>query len=434
MLDHFLSIASVSMVIAAIASGKLLIAFVFFYPLFMSFIWVCGGIYYYFHWETRETSPDERPVLTSAPFVSIIIPCFNEEGNLEETIQSAAAQNYPDFEIIAVNDGSRDKTGAMLDALTEKYERLRVVHLAHNQGKGVALRTGALVSRGEFLVCIDGDCVLHPNATAYLVQPMIDHVRVGAVTGNPRIRTRSTLLGRMQVGEFSSIVGMIKRAQRIYGRIFTVSGVVAAFRKHALHRVGYWSINMVTDDIDVSWELQRDHWGILYAPNAICWILMPETLRGLWRQRLRWAQGGAEVFLKNIRSLWRWKLRRMWPLLIEYLLSVSWAFAFLLSIMLWIAGYFIYLPPGLYVPSIFPPTFTGLVLGFACLLQFSVSILIESRYEEKLGRVIFWTIWYPMFYWLIIVVTTVVGFPKALLKRRSARAVWISPDRGIRPQ
>jgi biofilm PGA synthesis N-glycosyltransferase PgaC len=322
----------------------------------------------------------------------------------------------------------------MLDALAVKHDRLRVVHLAQNQGKGVALRTGAMVSRGEFLVCIDGDCILHPNATAYLVRPMIDHVRVGAVTGNPRIRTRSTLLGRIQVGEFSSIVGMIKRAQRIYGRIFTVSGVVAAFRKHALHRVGYWSINMVTDDIDVSWELQRDHWGILYEPNAICWILMPETLRGLWRQRLRWAQGGAEVFLKNIRSLWRWRLRRMWPLLIDYLLSVSWAFAFLLSVLLWIAGHFIYLPPGLYVPNIFPPTFTGLVLGFACLMQFVVSLLIESRYERGLQRAIFWTIWYPMFYWLIIVLTTVVGFPKALLKRRSARAVWVSPDRGIRPQ
>jgi diketogulonate reductase-like aldo/keto reductase len=67
---------------------------------------------------------------------------------------------------------------------------------------------------------------------------------------------------------------MIKRAQRIYGRIFTVSGVVTAFRKEALHRVGYWSLNMVTEDIDISWKLQRDHWGILYAPNALCWILM----------------------------------------------------------------------------------------------------------------------------------------------------------------
>ena len=61
------------------------------------------------------------------------------------------------------------------------------------------------------------------------------------MTGNPRIRTRSTLIGRIQVGEFSSIIGLIKRTQRVYGRLFTISGVVAAFRKQALTDVGYWS-------------------------------------------------------------------------------------------------------------------------------------------------------------------------------------------------
>ena len=74
-----------------------------------------------------------------------------------------------------------------------------------------------------------------------LVAPLIHYPHVGAVTGNPRIRTRSTLIGRIQVGEFSSIIGLIKRTQRIYGRVFTVSGVIAAFRRQALADVGYWS-------------------------------------------------------------------------------------------------------------------------------------------------------------------------------------------------
>ncbi|KAG1244023.1 hypothetical protein G6F68_015616 [Rhizopus microsporus] len=71
---------------------------------------------------------------------------------------------------------------------------------------------------------------------------------------------------------------------------------------------------MITEDIDISWKLQRDHWSIFYEPRGLCWILMPETLRGLWKQRLRWAQGGAEVFLKNLRSIWSWRHRRLWPL------------------------------------------------------------------------------------------------------------------------
>ncbi|TKV04303.1 poly-beta-1,6 N-acetyl-D-glucosamine synthase, partial [Citrobacter sp. TBCS-14] len=69
----------------------------------------------------------------------------------------------------------------------------------------------------------DGDALLDRDAVAYIVAPLIQFPRVGAVTGNPRIRTRSTLIGRVQVGEFSSIIGLIKRTQRVYGQIFTVS-------------------------------------------------------------------------------------------------------------------------------------------------------------------------------------------------------------------
>src|SRR3546814_19934347 len=115
---------------------------------------------------------------------------------------------------------------------------------------------------------------------------MIEQSRVGAVTGNPRIRNRSSLLGQVQVGEFASIIGLIQRTQRDYGRFFTVSGVVAAFRRRALDHVGYWSLDMITEDIDISWKRKSDHWPIFYAPGALCGILMHETLRGLCGHRL----------------------------------------------------------------------------------------------------------------------------------------------------
>ncbi|MBR7358163.1 glycosyltransferase, partial [Klebsiella pneumoniae] len=101
-----------------------------------------------------------------------------------------------------------------------EYPSLRVIHLAENQGKALALKTGAAAARSDYLVCIDGDALLDRDAVAYLVAPLIQFPRVGAVTGNPRIRTRSTLIGRVQVGEFSSIIGLIKRTQRVYGQIF----------------------------------------------------------------------------------------------------------------------------------------------------------------------------------------------------------------------
>ncbi len=189
-------------------------------------------------------------------------PCFNEEKNARETISAALAQRYANLEVIAINDGSSDNTAQVLQQLAQEEPRLRVIHLAANQGKAVALKAGAAAARGDLLVCIDGDALLDRDTAAWLVAPLIHYPHVGAVTGNPRIRTRSTLIGRIQVGEFSSIIGLIKRTQRIYGRVFTVSGVIAAFRRQALADVGYWSPDMITEDIDISWKLQLRHWDI----------------------------------------------------------------------------------------------------------------------------------------------------------------------------
>ena len=431
-MTKFLGLLLILLFVAiGIVTGTLL-DFIFFYPLFMSFIWITGGVYFYYHWERHSGGPEATPKLIDYPFVTLIVPCFNEGANVAETIEAACAQNYPNYEVVAINDGSSDDTGAILDELTKQHSVLRVIHLAENQGKAMALRMGTLLARGEYLVCIDGDALLHPNATAYLVRPMVNNSRVGAVTGNPRVRSRSTLLGKVQVGEFSSIIGLIKRAQRIYGHIFTVSGVTAAFRRRALHDCGYWDVNIMTEDIDISWSLQLRHWQIQFEPCATSWILMPETFGGLWRQRLRWAQGGAEVFFKNIKRIWRWQDHRMWMLLLDFCLSTAWAFAYAVSVILWAIGKFYTLPPELTVATIWPPAFWGLVLATVSLLQFISALIIETRYDYHLKRTLFWTIWYPMFFWALSLFTTLVGLPKAMFAHEQRRALWNSPDRGFK--
>jgi biofilm PGA synthesis N-glycosyltransferase PgaC len=407
--------------------------FEFYYPLFMAYLWMVGALYYFTHWELDiGRRIDQPPPLDDYPAVSLLVPCFNEGDNVEETIDYLAHQQYPEFEIIAINDGSTDDTGAILDRLAEKHPRLRVIHLAGNQGKAMALRMGTLAANHEFLICIDGDALLDIHATSWIMRHFVNGPRVGAVTGNPRVRTRSTLLGKIQVGEFSAIIGLIKRAQRIYGRVFTVSGVVAGFRKSALHQIGYWNLDMVTEDIDISWNLQLNRWDIRYEPNALCWILMPETLRGLWRQRLRWAQGGMEVFLKYLPELNSWRKRRMWMVYLEFITSVVWAYLMLATILLWLIGLFLPLPAALRVATVLPG-WSGVVLGITCMLQFAVALLVDSRFERGMGRVYYWMIWYPVVYWLLNVFTTVVAVPKAIRKRRGTRATWVSPDRGLRP-
>ena len=409
--------------------------FAFYYPLFMSYVWVTGAVYYFFYRERIERRPFfDPPTLSESIGVTFIVPCHNEGDNVRDTIVALLEQDYPKFEVIAINDASTDSTGEILEKLAESSDRLRIIHFENNQGKALGLRAGALAANNEILVCIDGDAILERHATRWLAWHFSQGPRVGAVTGNPRVRNGTTLLGKIQVGEFSSIIGLIKRAQRIYGRIFTVSGVVAAFRRSALHQVGYWSLDMVTEDIDISWKLQLNHWDVRYEPNALCYILMPETLKGLWRQRLRWAQGGIEVLVRHFRELLHWRSRRMWLVSVELIVSTFWAYVMAFIFCVWLGGKFIALPAPLEVTAVLPG-WAGTILGFTCLLQFAISLIIDGRYEPRtLGRYYYWMIWYPMIYWAIHATASVAAVPKALYKRRGSRAVWVSPDRGVRPE
>ena len=407
--------------------------FVFFYPLFMAIFWMMGAVIFYLRRERKER---EIPVLEVYPKVAILVPCHNEEVVIRDALTQLAQNLYPNFEIIAIDDGSTDRTGEILQEMAAKIDCLRVVTLTRNMGKAMALKAGAVASASEFLMCIDADALLDKNALFWMMPHFLDGPRVGAVTGNPRVVNRASLLARIQIGEFSAIVGMIKRTQRKLGRIFTVSGVNTCFRRAALHSVGYWSPGTVTEDIDVSWKLQLRHWDIRYEPHALTWILVPESLRALWKQRLRWAQGGVEAAIRYTRTIFRWTSRRMWSVYAEYWVGVLWCYAFAFTVICWIGTN--YLPRGTWPPSLamhtLVPGWTGVILAFTCLAQFTVGLVLDSFYERRgLIRYLFWAIWYPAVYWLISAATTVVAVPKGIYKYgKTHYAVWRSPKRRLR--
>ena len=417
---------------------ELLFGYVFYYPFLMAWVWMAGGFAHVLVFERRRhVQADPLTLLPPGsglagwPFVSVIVPCHNEAAQIEEVIAQLMKSRYPDFEVLAVNDGSSDDTGAILDRLALQWPRLRVVHNATNQGKAVGLNTAVLLARGEFIFGIDGDALIDPDAIAWLILPMLRSDRVGAVTGNPRIRNRTTLIGRMQVGEFSSNIGLIKRTQQIWGRLFTVSGVIAMFRRRALLDAGFWATDVLTEDIDISWKIQIAGWTLRFEPRALAWILMPETLRGLYRQRQRWATGGIQTVLRYTGTLMSPRHWRMWPVWAEYLLSVVWAYAMLLVLLLAVAGVFFnaWIPPGWRVG--FLPEWRGTLLGLTCMMQMFVSLWIDRFYDRHLLRYFLWTLWYPLAFWMINMVTTVIALPQALLRGAGRRAIWRSPDRGI---
>jgi biofilm PGA synthesis N-glycosyltransferase PgaC len=152
--------------------------FCFGYPFVMAWYWMVGGIAYSLYRERRLPPPDQPPPMARWPGISIIVPCYNEEENAEETLGTAALVDYPDFEIIAVNDGSRDRTAEVLDRLAARIPNLRVVHMARNSGKATAMNAGALMARHEILVCIDGDALLDPHALRWIAH-VFERAEVG---------------------------------------------------------------------------------------------------------------------------------------------------------------------------------------------------------------------------------------------------------------
>jgi biofilm PGA synthesis N-glycosyltransferase PgaC len=411
-----------------------LLSFVFWFPLVMCTIWIIGGTVFYFTKERTNKRMDSKEINQSIrlwvekPFVSLLVPCYNEEKTITETVEALNSLNYPLYEIILINDGSKDNTAQVLRGLSERFDKCRVINLKKNSGKANALYLGFIASKGEILVCIDADALLDKDALFYLVrhftQPQ-NGERVGAVTGNPRIRNRSSLLARIQVCEYSSIIGLIKRSQRILGKVMTVSGVIVAFRKRALLDCGLWDRDLITEDIGVTWKLQRRFWDVRYEPNAICWMLVPETLKGLWNQRIRWAQGGIEVLLRHYPVFFDWKQRRIIPIYVEQLLSVIWSISWVIALVytLWK----IIEQGKLDLPILWQGTFLSLL----CIIQFSLAMLIEKRYDQSILKYYLWAVWYPVFYWYFNAVVLLCAIPKAIFSKKSKYAVWESPDRGL---
>ena len=408
---------------------KHLFDFVFFYPFFMALFWIVGSLVFYVRRERKRLHP---PELAIHPTVTVLIPCHNEQFAIERVVRATVASRYPNLDILVIDDASTDATPSILERLLREIPNLRVLVLERNLGKAQALNLGALATKAEYLMCIDADALLDPEAISWMVFDLERSPRVGAVTGSPRVLNRTTLVSRIQVGEFSAIVGMIKRTQRLMGRVYTVSGVCTCFRRSAVHDVGYWSSETVTEDVDISWRLQLSYWSILYEPRALCWILVPETVRGLWHQRLRWARGGMEAALRYRSRVFRWTKRRMWPVFIELMVSTVWCYAVLLVLLAWLLTQLApgWMPSELQVVDLLPG-WTGSLLAVVCLLQFLTGLALDRRYEPaNLVRQIFWAIWYPAIYWVITAGTSVVALPLAVHRRgRVHDAAWRSPDR-----
>ncbi|HEX2960763.1 MAG TPA: glycosyltransferase [Ignavibacteriales bacterium] len=241
------------------------------------------------------------------PFVSIIVPVYNEGKVLENSVKSLLELDYPNYEIIIVNDGSTDNTKEVAEELVGvhkgRVESVRVSLINKpNGGKSKALNAGIQYSKADFVLCMDGDSQLSTNTLKYGIKHFTDP-SIGAVAGNVKVLNRKKILTDLQALEYVEGLNMPRSAQSLIKLVNIIPGPVGIFRKKAIQDAGWYSSDTFAEDADLTLNIMAAGWKIYYEQNAVSYTEAPETLNQLLKQRYRWTRGILQSILKHKRHL-----------------------------------------------------------------------------------------------------------------------------------
>lgn len=280
----------------------------------------------------------------AAPPIALLSPAYNEALTVAESVRSLLSIRYPEFEIIIINDGSRDETlQVLIDTFSLERTQSRDYELAvthqpirglyasklhprllvidkENGGKADALNAGLNLATAPIVCSMDADSLLEPDSLLRAVQPFLeDPQRVIAVGGTIRVANGCTiadgrivkigaprnLLALMQTVEYLRAFLMARLAWSQIGALTIISGAFGLFRRTAVLEVGGYAQGTVGEDMELVVRLHRHFrearrpYAIAFVPEPVCWTEAPETLRTLGRQRARWHRGSLETFERH---------------------------------------------------------------------------------------------------------------------------------------
>jgi len=253
-------------------------------------------------------SKKQNKANTTAPVlspVSIIVPAYNEEVTAVKTIQSLLNTSYKDFEIIFVDDGSKDKTYDTVYNIYGNNPRVKVL-TKPNGGKASALNLGIEHAKNDFVICIDADTQLKEDAVYHLMACFTDE-EVGAVAGTVKVGNENNMITRLQSIEYITAQNMDRRAFDLINSITVVPGAIGAFRKSAIKDAGGFTYDTLAEDCDLTMRILKEGYIVKNCAEAIAYTEAPETLNQLLKQRFRWSFGVIQSFWKNRNALFNRK-------------------------------------------------------------------------------------------------------------------------------
>jgi cellulose synthase/poly-beta-1,6-N-acetylglucosamine synthase-like glycosyltransferase/peptidoglycan/xylan/chitin deacetylase (PgdA/CDA1 family)/spore germination protein YaaH len=229
--------------------------------------------------------------------ISVLIPAYNEARVIEASVHRVLASTGVRLEVIVLDDGSRDETSAIVARAFAGEPRVRLLTLP-NGGKARALNRGLELASGRVVVALDADTQFEAKTIALLARWFADPA-IGAVAGNAKVGNKVNLVTRWQAVEYVTAQNLERRALAGVDAIMVVPGAVGAWRRAALEEVGGYPVDTLAEDQDLTIAIQRAGWKIANDIEAIAWTESPQTLRGLARQRFRWAFGTLQCLWKH---------------------------------------------------------------------------------------------------------------------------------------
>lgn len=399
----------------------------FIYPIIMSFIWLLGGAIYKYRTRKQKFSfeIDEQ-------YFQIIIPIFNEGENIVKYIEQNMNLNYTNYSIILIDDCSTDDSYKYIKELLKQFPNLIIHKMEKNTGKaGVLNYAMANLITSEYFICVDSDAVLEKNALKILNAKLTESkVKYTAITGYPNLlNTADDIIHISQQVEYRSIIGMIKRAQSVFGRIMTVSGVCTAYNKNDIIEIGGFDIFNATEDIEITWRIQSNELKALFLPEMIVKMYSPNYVSELLTQRARWTQGGLQTFWKYKRILLHRKNTMMKLFLLEACLSTIWTISLVVSS----------IGVGFMAFMNYPGSVSMMHLVYVYLIMFSVSLIyligayiLDNGKKESLWQFIKVLFYFPFIYWFIYPLGYLMGFIRTIkgIIIKDSGATWRGTRKG----
>lgn len=239
----------------------------------------------------KETKTRARK-LKKYPFVSIVIPAYNEERNIATTLTSLTRLNYPKnkLEIIVVNDGSTDNTKNLVEKFISENKTFDIKLInKKNKGKGAALNNGLKIAKGKFFICLDADSIVTKDALLKILPHFTDD-SIAVVLPLLKVEKPKNIWQKMQWLEY--LVNMFyKKLMSKLNCVHVAPGPFSVYRKSVLKKVNGFDENNITEDLEITLRLQSKNYKIIQLLDAEVFTLAPKTFKQLYKQRNRWYKG-----------------------------------------------------------------------------------------------------------------------------------------------